>query len=63
MTSVALAGEQIYLGMDVSRDKIAVVVLRPRENVPAGRGDEPRRGDGAAAYRQVRRPVATGGLL
>ena len=29
MTSVALAGERIHLGMDVSRDKIAVAVLRP----------------------------------
>lgn len=35
MTSVAPAGERIYLGMDVSRDKIAVAVLRPGEDVPA----------------------------
>ena len=35
MTSVASAGELIYLGMDVSRDKIAVAVLRPGEDVPA----------------------------
>ena len=27
MTSVAPAAERIYLGMDVSRDKIAVAVL------------------------------------
>ena len=31
MTSVALAAERIYLGMDVSRDKIAVAVLRPEK--------------------------------
>ncbi len=30
---------------------------------PGGRGDQPRRGDGAAADRQVRRPVGAGGLL
>ena len=35
MTSVAPAGERIYLGMDVSRDKIAVAVLRPGQDVPA----------------------------
>ena len=35
MTSVALAGERIYLGMDVSRDKIAVAILRPGQDVPA----------------------------
>ena len=35
MTSVASAAERIYLGMDVSRDKIAVAVLRPGEDVPA----------------------------
>ena len=35
MISVAPAGERIYLGMDVSRDKIAVAVLRPGEDVPA----------------------------
>ena len=35
MTSVAPAAERIYLGMDVSRDKIAVAVLRPGEDVPA----------------------------
>ena len=35
MTSVALAGERIYLGMDVSRDKIAVAVLGPGQDVPA----------------------------
>jgi transposase len=35
MTSVTPAGERIYLGMDVSRDKIAVAVLRPGEDVPA----------------------------
>ena len=35
MTSVASAGERIYLGMDVSRDKIAVAVLRTGEDVPA----------------------------
>ena len=35
MTSVAPAAERIYVGMDVSRDKIAVAVLRPGEDVPA----------------------------
>jgi transposase len=35
MTSVALAAERICLGMDVSRDKIAVAVLRPGQDVPA----------------------------
>ena len=35
MTSVASAGERIYLGMDVSRDKIAVAVLQPGADVPA----------------------------
>jgi hypothetical protein len=35
MISVAPAGERIYLGMDVSRDKIAVAMLRPGEDVPA----------------------------
>ena len=35
MTSVAPAAERIYLGMDVPRDKIAVVVLGPGEDVPA----------------------------
>ena len=35
MTSVALAAERIYVGMDVSRDTIAVAVLRPGEDVPA----------------------------
>ena len=35
MTSVAPAAERIYLGMDVSRDTIAVAVLRPGEDVPA----------------------------
>ena len=35
MTSVASAAERIYLGMDVSRDKIAVAVLWPGEDVPA----------------------------
>ena len=35
MTSVASAAEGIYLGMDVSRDTIAVAVLRPGADVPA----------------------------
>jgi transposase len=35
MTSVAPAGERICLGLDVSRDKIAVAVLRPGQDVPA----------------------------
>jgi hypothetical protein len=35
MISVAPAGERIYLGMDVSRDQIAVAVLRPGQDVPA----------------------------
>jgi transposase len=35
MISVAPAAERIYVGMDVSRDKIAVAVLRPGEDVPA----------------------------
>jgi transposase len=35
MTSVASAGERIDLGMDLSRDTIAVAVLRPGEDVPA----------------------------
>ena len=35
MTSVAPAAERIYVGMDVSRDKIAVAVQRPGEDVPA----------------------------
>ena len=35
MTSVASAAEAIYLGMDVSRDTIAVAVLRPGADVPA----------------------------
>ena len=35
MISVAPAAERIYVGMDVSRDKIAVAVLGPGEDVPA----------------------------
>ena len=35
MISVAPAGERIYLGMDVSRDQIAVAVLWPGQDVPA----------------------------
>jgi len=35
MTSVAPAAERIYVGMDVSRDTIAVAVLRPGEDGPA----------------------------
>src|SRR5260370_28131494 len=35
MISVAPAAERIYVGMDVSRDKIAVAVVRPGEDVPA----------------------------
>src|SRR6266567_2633987 len=35
MTSLAPAAERIYVGMDVSRDKIAVAVRGPGEDVPA----------------------------
>ena len=53
MTSVAPAAERIYLGMDVSKDKIAVRCWA-RGGCPGGRGDQPRRGDDVAADRQVR---------
>ena len=54
MTSVASAAERIYLGMDVSKDKIAVRCCWGPGRIPGGRGDQPRRGDDAAADRQVR---------
>jgi hypothetical protein len=63
MTSVALAGERIYLGMDVSRDMIAVAVLRPGEDVPAvevisSDGEMVRRLIGKFADRSPARPAA-----
>ena len=62
MTSVAPAAERIYLGMDVSRDKIAVGVLRPGEDVPAVEvishdGEMVRRLIGKFADRSVWRPA------